>query len=72
MATSESANNQDPSLHCAFFGGPRDGFLTDDLPAERAGQKLTGMTMQIPLGKEAQNGLVAVYQCTSDEQVDGF
>lgn len=26
MTTYPSAKNQDPTLYCAYFGGPRDGF----------------------------------------------
>ena len=32
MTTYASAKNQDPSLYCAYFGGPRDGLKSGDLP----------------------------------------
>ena len=49
MTTHESAKNQDPSLYCAYFGGPRDGLETGDLPAVMSGKKLTGAVSKTPL-----------------------
>jgi len=49
MSTVESAKNQDPSLYCAFFGGPRDGLKTGDMPATLSGEKLTGMVFKSPM-----------------------
>jgi len=72
MTTSPSANHRDPSLYCAYFGGPRDGFKTGDLPVAISGKKLTGMVSKIPLSQPAQYSLFAVYVCTSETQVDGF
>ena len=68
----ESADHSDPSLYCAYFGGPRDGFKTGDLPAEMSGQKLTGTVSHIPLSQSHEFSLFAVYKCTSETQVDGF
>jgi len=68
----ESAGHSDPSLYCAHFGGPRDGFKTDDLPAELSGMKLTGTVSRIPLSQPHEFSLYAVYKCTSETQVDGF
>lgn len=68
----ESADHSDPSLYCAHFGGPRDGFKTDDLPAELSGMKLTGTVSRIPLSQPHEFSLYAVYKCTSETQVDGF
>ncbi len=68
----ESANHSDPSLYCAYFGGPRDGFKTGDLPAELSGTKLTGTVSHIPLSQPHEFSLFAVYKCTSETQVDGF
>lgn len=72
MTTHESAKNQDPTLYCAYFGGPRDGLKTGDLPAALAGKKLTGMVSKMPLSQPHQYSLYAVYVCTSETQVDGF
>jgi hypothetical protein len=72
MANQKSAKNFDSSLHCAYFGGPRDGFRSGDLPASLTGQKLTGSTMRVPLSQPSTFSLFAVYVCTSDTQVDGF
>ncbi|MBO0981973.1 hypothetical protein [Microbacterium sp. SD291] len=72
MTTHESAKNLDPSLYCAYFGGPRDGLKTGDLPAPLSGKKLTGMTSKMPLSQPHQYSLYAVYVCTSETQVDGF
>lgn len=72
MTTSPSANHQDPSLYCAYFGGPRDGFKTGDMPVALSGKKLTGMVSKIPLSQPAQYSLFAVYVCTSETQIDGF
>ncbi|MBS1906952.1 MAG: hypothetical protein JST33_10390 [Actinobacteria bacterium] len=71
MTSSASAHN-DPSLYCAYFGGPRDGFKTGDLPEVFSGKKLTGMTSRLPLAEPHQFSLYAVYVCTSETQVDGF
>lgn len=72
MTTSESAMNQDPSLFCAYFGGPRDGLKTGDLPAALSGRPLTGVVSKLPLGQPSEFSLFAVYLCTSETQVDGF
>lgn len=72
MTTHESAKNQDPSLYCAYFGGPRDGLKTGDLPAVMSGKKLTGAVSKLPLSEPHQFSLFAVYECTSETQVDGF
>lgn len=72
MTTHPSAKNEDPTLHCAYFGGPRDGFKTGDLPAPMSGQKLTGMVVKTPLSEPNELSLYAVYECTSETQVDGF
>ncbi|HRN28201.1 MAG TPA: hypothetical protein PK781_09275 [Terrimesophilobacter sp.] len=72
MTTTPSAKNQDPSLFCAYFGGPRDGFKTGDLPATLSGKKLTGMVAKTPLSQPHQYSLFAVYECTSEAQVKGF
>jgi hypothetical protein len=68
----ESAKNQDPTLYCAYFGGPRDGFKTGDLPATLTGKKLTGMVSKMPLSQPHYFSLYAVYLCTSGTQVNGF
>jgi|GEM_PF-3586631 len=70
--TEPSANNQDPTLYCAYFGGPRDGLKTGDLPSSMSGQKLTGAVSRIPLSQPHEFSLYAVYECTSEAQVDGF
>jgi hypothetical protein len=67
-----SADNKDPSLYCKYFGGPRDGFKSGDLPASFSGRKLTGMGMKIPLAQPADFSIFAVYQCLSETQVNGF
>jgi hypothetical protein len=72
MSTVPSANNQDPTLYCAYFGGPRDGLKTGDLPAELSGQSLTGTITKTPLSQPHQFSLFAVYECEGDAQVDGF
>ncbi|MFL0411123.1 hypothetical protein ACH0AH_08100 [Microbacterium paludicola] len=72
MPTIKSANNQDPSLYCAYFGGPRDGFKTGALPITFSGKKLTGMMSKMPLSQPHQYSLYAVYACTSETQINGF
>lgn len=72
MGDANSSANQDPSLYCKYFGGPRDGFKTGDLPPQLSGQKLTGMVAAIPLAQPLEFSLSAVYECTSERQVDGF
>ena len=72
MTTCGSAKGQDPSLYCAYFGGPRDGWKTGDLPTLLSGQKLTGMTSHLPLSQPHQFSLVAVYECTSETQINDF
>jgi hypothetical protein len=72
MSSHRSAGNLDSSLQCAYFGGPRDGFRTGDLPVSLSGQKLTGSTMRLPLSQSSTFSLFAVYVCTSDTQIDGF
>ncbi|MGM7698473.1 hypothetical protein [Microbacterium sp. A84] len=72
MTTYKSAKNQDSSLYCAYFGGPRDGLKTGDLPKILSGKKLTGMVSKTPLSKPHQFSLFAVYECTSETQVNGF
>ncbi|WP_298863527.1 hypothetical protein [uncultured Microbacterium sp.] len=72
MSTVESAKNQDPTLYCAYFGGPRDGFKTGDLPAPMSGKNLTGMISKLPLSEPYFYSLYAVYKCTSETQIDGF
>lgn len=72
MTTYESAKHQDASLYCAYIGGPRDGLKTGDLPAVMSGKKLTGAVSKMPLSKPHQFSLFAVYECTSETQVDGF
>lgn len=72
MATTPSAKNQDPSLFCAYFGGPRDGLKTGDLPVTLSGTKLTGMVVSMPLSEPSEFSLFAVYECTSETQVKGF
>jgi hypothetical protein len=72
MSTVESAKNQDPSLYCAFFGGPRDGLKTGDMPATLSGEKLTGMVFKTPMSEPHIYSLYAVYVCTSETQIDGF
>lgn len=72
MTTHASANNEDPTLYCAYFGGPRDGLKTGDLPAVLSGTKLTGMVSKTPLSEPHQFSLYAVYVCTSETQVNGF
>jgi hypothetical protein len=44
MTTQESAQHQNPSLFCAFFGGPRDGCKTEDLLITVAGSVCTPET----------------------------
>jgi len=72
MATEPSASNQDPTLYCAYFGGPRDGLKSGDLPASFSGMKLTGMVSKTPLTQPAELSDFAVYECVSEEQVNGF
>ncbi len=72
MASQPSANNQDKTLYCAYFGGPRDGLKTGDLPASMSGQKLTGVVSKMPLSQPHEFSLYAVYECTSDAQIEGF
>lgn len=72
MSKTASAAHGDPSLYCAFFGGPRDGLKSGDLPATLSGAKLTGMVMRMPLSQPHQFSLHAVYECTSETQIDGF
>lgn len=72
MATVPSASNQDPTLYCAYFGGPRDGLKTGDLPAELSGQALTGCVVKTPLSEPHFYSLFAVYECVGEAQVNGF
>lgn len=72
MSGIASAEHKDPSLYCAYFGGPMDGFKTGDLPVTLSGQKLTGMVVKTPLSQPAHFSLFAVYRCTSETQIDGF
>lgn len=72
MTTVPSAKNQDPTLYCAYFGGPRDGMKSGDLPAVLSGKKLTGSKMALPLSKPAHYSLYAAYVCTSETQINGF
>lgn len=72
MTRYPSADNTDPTLFCAYFGGPRDGLRTGDLPAPLSGSTLTGMVSKIPLSQPHQFSLFAVYECTSETQIDGF
>lgn len=72
MATEPSASNQDPTLYCAYFGGPRDGLTSGDLPASFSGKKLTGMVSKTPLTQPHELSDYAVYECVSEAQVDGF
>jgi hypothetical protein len=67
-----SADNFDKSLYCAYFGGPRDGFRTGDLPATFSGQRLTGFVSRVPMSQPAEFSLFAVYECTSQTQIGGF
>ena len=67
-----SARHNDPLLFCGFFGGPRDGLKSGDLPASLSGTSLTGMEMSFPLGEPVEYSLYAHYVCTSTTQVDGF
>ena len=66
-----SANNSDTTLYCAYFGGPRDGLHTGDLPVTLSGQRLTGLVSKVPLSQPAEFSLFAVYECTSQAQIDG-
>ena len=72
MTTIPSASNQDPTLYCAYFGGPRDGLKSGDLPSSLSGKKLTGMVSKTPLTQPHELSLYAVYQCISEAQVNGF
>ena len=72
MTTVPSANNQDPTLFCEYFGGPKDGFRTGDLPEELSGTSLQGTVMRSPLSEPHLFSLFAVYECTSETQVNGF
>ncbi len=72
MTTVPSANNQDPTLYCQYFGGPKDGFKTGDLPAELSGMSLEGTVMRSPMSQPHEFSLFAVYECTSQTQVNGF
>lgn len=72
MAKIDSASNQDPTLYCAYFGGPHDGFKTGDLPATLSGTQLTGMVSKTPLAQPAIYSVFAVYECVSETQIDGF
>lgn len=72
MATHPSATNQDPTLYCAYFGGPRDGLKTGDLPSALSGKKLTGIVSKVPLSQPHEFSLYAVYECTSATQIHGF
>lgn len=72
MTTHPSTSSQDPTLLCAYFGGPRDGLRTADLPSVMSGEKLTGLVSKVPLSQPHEFSLYAVYECTSDRQVEGF
>lgn len=72
MTSLPSAQHNDPLLFCAFFGGPRDGLKSGDLPASLSGTSLTGIEMSLPLGEPAEYSLYAHYVCTSATQVSGF
>lgn len=72
MTKHASAGSNDPTLFCAYFGGPRDGLRTGDLPASLSGSKLTGMIAKIPLSQPHEFSLFAVYECTSETQIEGF
>lgn len=62
----------DPTLFCAYVGGPRDGLKTADLPPAFSGRPLTGIVSKLPLSQPHQYSLYAVYVCTSETQVNGF
>jgi hypothetical protein len=72
MTTVPSANNQDPTLWCAYFGGPKDGFKTGDLPAELSGLSMEGTEIRSPMSVPHEFSLYAVYRCDGTAQVDGF
>lgn len=72
MASEPSASSQDPTLFCAYFGGPRDGLKSGDLPVVLSGKKLTGMVARLPLSQPHEFSLYAAYECVSEGQVDGF
>lgn len=72
MTTNPSSRTHDPSLLCAYFGGPRDGFKSADLPTQLSGKRLTGAVSRVPLGQPAQYSLFARYVCKSESQIDGF
>ena len=72
MTTINSANNQDPTLYCAYIGGPRDGLKTGDLPVTFSGKPLTGMVSKTPLAQPAAYSVYTAYECVGDTQVDGF
>ncbi|TFD05851.1 MULTISPECIES: hypothetical protein [unclassified Cryobacterium] len=72
MTTYPSAKNQDPTLYCSYFGGPRDGLKSGDLPTILSGKKLTGMVSKTPLSQPHQFSLYAVYVCTIEAQINGF
>jgi hypothetical protein len=72
MMTHEPANSKDPSLLCEFIDGPRDGLKSGDLPAGLSGQRLTGMTLRLPMTQPAAFSLHAVYECQGESQRRGF
>jgi len=72
MNGEKSAEVPDPTLYCKYFGGPRDGFKTADLPPQMSGQKLTGAVTKLPLAEPTNFSLFAVYVCTSQTQIDGW
>jgi len=68
--SARSGRHADPTLYCAFYGGPQDGFRTGDLPAELSGQPLTGVELKTPVGEPGAGW--AVYVCSSETQIGGF
>lgn len=72
MSSSEISAEIDATLCCEYFGGPRDGLRSADLPANLSDEKLTGMTVKLPLSQPSHFSIFAVYVCRSESQIDGF
>ena len=72
MSSSETSAQIDATLCCEYFGGPRDGLRSADLPSSLSGEKLTGMTVKLPMGHPSHFSIFAVYVCRSESQIDGF
>jgi hypothetical protein len=72
MSSSGISPQLDSTLYCAYFGGPRDGLRSADLPRSLSAEKLTGTKVKLPLSQPSHFSIFAVYICRSESQIAGF